>query len=273
MRLMLSYSIRQFGRKVNNNKQKQYANKFACLLTVQKWSRKRGSASVAASASERAAVKLKRTAATSAWLTQLTSSLSLAQPASQLLGLLITVNRLPCPRPPPSSSSHSPLLLCACCSTRFQSTRFHFNFQFDFVAFFAKQLFSVLLVLFCFECIATHTLTHTHKQRHADTFAYLYLYLCIFICDILAALAWPSQAKPSRAQKAFAECSPMEKFQCSLLRVASACCMRTLYLLASQQTQLWQLQFVMWHTERRVLCNWNMRIIAALSSPPNGHFD
>lgn len=179
MRLMLSYSIRQFGRKVNNNKQKQYANKFACLLTVQKWSRKRGSTSVAASASERAAVNLKRTAATSAWLTQLTSSLSLAQPASQLLGLLITVNRLPCPRPPLDSSSHSPLLLSACCSTRFQSTRFHFNFQFDFVAFFAKQLFSVLFVLFCFECIATHTLTITHPSRGMPTLSHICI--CIFV--------------------------------------------------------------------------------------------
>lgn len=266
MRLMLSYSIRQFGRKVNNNKQKQYANKFACLLTVQKWSRKRGSTSVAASASERAAVNLKRTAATSAWLTQLTSSLSLAQPASQLLGLLITVNRLPCTPPPPPPTPHSffpPAVLLA------------FN-QPVFIS--ISNSISLLSLpsscfLFCSFCFASSALPHTHKQRHADTFAYLYLYLCIFICDILAALAWPSQAKPSRAQKAFAECSPMEKFQCSLLRVASACCMRTLYLLASQQTQLWQLQFVMWHTERRVLCNWNMRIIAALSSPPNGHFD
>lgn len=151
-----------------------------------------------------------------------------------------------------------------------------FSFQFPI----RFRCFLCQAAVFCFARFVllrvhchTHTHTHTPKQRHADTFAYLYLYLCIFICDILAALAWPSQAKPSRAQKAFAECSPMEKFQCSLLRVASACCMRTLYLLASQQTQLWQLQFVMWHTERRVLCNWNMRIIAALSSPPNGHFD
>lgn len=188
MRLIVSYSIRQFGRKVNNNKQKQYANKFACLLTVQNWRvcgskcKREGNIKSEANCSD---VSLTHSA-------QLTRSLSLllAQPASQLLGLLITVNRLPCPRRP--LLAHSTLLLSACGSTRFQSTRFHFNFQFDFVAFFAfKQLFSVLLVLFCFECIATHrqhTQTHTQTCRHFRIFVSvsLYLYLRYSSCACVA---------------------------------------------------------------------------------------
>lgn len=195
MRLMLSYSIRQFVRKVNNNKQKQYANKFACLLTVQKWSRKRGSASVAASASERAAVNLKRTAATSAWLTQLPSSLSLAQPASQLLGLLITVNRLPYTPPPPTPHSFfPPAVLLAFNQPVFISIS-------NSISLLSLPSSCFLFCSFCFALSALpHTHSHTHTQaeacRHFRIFVSvsLYLYLRYSSC---ACVAEPIQAESS----------------------------------------------------------------------------